>query len=94
VSRHYEIVNKHPLDHASTFIQFRTSSNFEHVLYSPLVQVDIGLLADQVGETTTNTLDVSQGVHDLTLTINVGVEETQDVLELVLVRDDDGRLCC
>jgi hypothetical protein len=46
----------------------------------PLVEVDIGLLADQVGITTANTLDLSQGVHDLALSIDVGIEETQDVL--------------
>ena len=46
----------------------------------PLVEVDIGLFADKVGITTTNTLDLSQGVHDLALAINVSVEETQNVL--------------
>lgn len=33
----------------------------------PLVEVDIGLLADQVGVSATNTLDLGQGVHDLLL---------------------------
>ena len=47
---------------------------------APLVQVDIGLFADKVGVTTAHTLDLRQGVHDLALAINVGVEETQDVL--------------
>lgn len=45
----------------------------------PLVQVDIGLLADKVGVTTTDTLDLGEGVHHLLLAINVGVEETQDL---------------
>ena len=48
--------------------------------YIPLVEVDIGLFADKVGVATTDTLDLSQGVHDLALAINVGVEETQNVL--------------
>lgn len=52
----------------------------EGVWDAPLVQVDIGLFADKVGVTTTNTLDLGQGVHDLALAINVSVEETQDVL--------------
>ena len=52
---------------------------------APLVEVDIGLFADKVGVTTTNTLDLSQGVHDLALAINVGVEETQDVLYILNV---------
>jgi hypothetical protein len=42
----------------------------------PLVQVDIGLLANQVGVTTTDTLDLGQGIHDLLLAIDVGVEKT------------------
>ena len=46
----------------------------------PLVEVDIGLFADKVGVTTTDTLDLGQGVHNLALAINVSVEETQDVL--------------
>ena len=47
----------------------------------PLVEVDIGLFADQVGVTTADTLDLGQGVHDFALAIDVGVEETQNVLE-------------
>jgi hypothetical protein len=47
----------------------------------PLVQVDIGLLADQVGVAATDTLDLGQGVHDLLLAIDVGVEETEDELD-------------
>ena len=53
--------------------------------YIPLVEVDIGLFADKVGVTTANTLDLGQGVHDLALAINVGVEETQDVLYILNV---------
>lgn len=37
----------------------------------PLVEVDIGLLADQVGVTATDTLDLGQGEHDLLLAINL-----------------------
>lgn len=51
----------------------------------PLVEVDIGLLADQVGVAATDTLDLGQGVHDLLLTLNIGVEETQNVLEVRLL---------
>jgi hypothetical protein len=47
---------------------------------SPLVQVDIGLLADQVRVTTTNTLDLGKGEHDLSTTLDVGVQQTQNVL--------------
>ena len=51
-------------------------------LGAPLVEVNVGLLADDVGVAATNTLDLSQGVHDLALSINVGVEETQDMLRV------------
>lgn len=51
---------------------------------TPLVEVDIGLLADQVGVSSTDTLDLSKSVHDLTATLNVGVKETQDVLQKFL----------
>lgn len=51
----------------------------------PLAEVDIGLLADEVGVAATDTLDLGQSVHDLLLSINVGVEETQDVLEVRLL---------
>jgi hypothetical protein len=46
----------------------------------PLVQINICFLADEVGITTTDALDLGKGVHDLALSINVSVEETQDVL--------------
>jgi len=57
---------------------------------SALLQIDIGLFADNVGVTTTHALDFSQSVLDLALAINVGIEETQNVLELlVLLRDHE-----
>ena len=49
---------------------------------APFFEVDIGLLADKIGVPPANTLDFSQSVHDLALAIDVGVEETQDVLYL------------
>lgn len=52
---------------------------------APLGKVDIGLLADQVGVPTSNTLDLGQGNGDLLLAVNVGVEQTQDVLEVCLL---------
>ena len=47
----------------------------------PLAEVDIGLLADQVGVTTADTLDLGQGVHNLLLSIDVGVQKTQDLFK-------------
>lgn len=61
----------------------------------PLVEIDISLLADQVGVATADTLDLGQGVHDLLLTLNIGVKETQNELEgrlLAGYERHDGRL--
>ena len=51
----------------------------------PLADIHLSLLAHSSGETATNTLDGCQGVDDLLLAINVGVEDTQNVLEFSLV---------
>ena len=53
--------------------------------YSPLGDIDLSLLAHSGGEAATNTLDGGQSVHDLLLSIDVGVEHTENVLELSLV---------
>lgn len=45
-------------------------------LTSTLVQVDIGLLANQVRVSSADTSDLGQGVHDLDSTIDVGVQQT------------------
>ena len=47
---------------------------------APLIQVNVGLFADNVGVSSSNTLDLGQGVHDLALSINVGVQQTENVL--------------
>jgi len=60
-----------------------------------LVEINIGLLANQVGVTTSDTLYFGQGVHNLLLTLNIGVEKSQDELEVrLLTRHErhDGRL--
>lgn len=51
----------------------------------PLAEINIGLLADQVGVAATNTLDLGQSVHDVLLAVNIGVEQTQNVLEVRLL---------
>ena len=50
---------------------------------STALNIDVGLLANQEGETDTNTLDATDGEGHLPLSLNVGVEETDDVLELL-----------
>lgn len=50
----------------------------------PLVHVDIGFLADNVGQSPSNTLDGGKSKHNLLLAIDVGVEHTQNVLELLV----------
>lgn len=51
--------------------------------HSPLLQVDLGLLEDDVGEATANTKDLGDGVHDVGGTINVRIQDTKDVVELL-----------
>ena len=58
---------------------------YGNVLYIPLGQIDISLLADQVGISAANTLDLSQGVHDLLLSVNIGVKKTENELEVRLL---------
>jgi len=53
-------------------------------LTSTLVLVDVCLLADHVRHTPTDTLDDGQGVHDLLASVNIGVEDTQNVLEVLV----------
>jgi len=60
-------------------------------LSGALVEVDVGLLADHVRVPAPDSLDLGQGVHDLVLAVNVGVEQTQDVLELHVGLGDDER---
>ena len=51
----------------------------------PLVQVYICFLADQVGIATSYALYLGKGVHDLLLAIDVGVEQSEDELEVRLL---------
>lgn len=53
----------------------------------PLVHVHVGLLADEVGEPASNTLDRGHGVHHLLLSIDVCVQHTQNVLEVFALHD-------
>lgn len=62
-------------------------SSSQPVGRSPLAHVNLGLLAHQVGKAAPDTADGGHGVHDLLLAVHVGVEHTQNVLEL-LSRDE------
>lgn len=50
-------------------------------LSGSLVDVHLGLLADQVGEPAPQTLDLGQAEDDISLTLDVRVEDTEDMLE-------------
>ena len=54
----------------------------------PLVQVHIRFFAYKVGVTASDTLDLCEGVHDLLLAIDVGVEESKNELEVRLLSRD------
>ena len=61
-------------------------SDFVHLglveLTGTSVEVDVGDLADEVGESSTNTLDDSKGEHNLDLTVDVSVLHSENVSEL------------
>ena len=59
----------------------------------PLVEVDVGFLDDDVGVSSAYTPDSGQGEHDLFLSINVGVEKTEDVLEGILIGNYKSHGC-
>lgn len=56
--------------------------------YKPLLGVNISSLADLVGEAATETLDGGKGVGDLHSTNNVGVGNTEDVVERSFFDDE------
>ena len=50
----------------------------------PLPEVDISLLANQVGESAPDPLDGGKRVHDLIAPIHVSIQHTQNVLETII----------
>jgi hypothetical protein len=77
------------LSSPALWIQAKGTVSLEYHMYVPLIEIDIGLFAHQVRVPAANTLDLSQGIHDLPLSIYVGIKETQDVLELLMGFRDD-----
>jgi hypothetical protein len=54
-----------------------SGSNIFHQCFAlPFVEIDISLLADKVGVTTSDTLYFGQCVHDLLLSLDIGIEKT------------------
>jgi hypothetical protein len=49
---------------------------------SAFVDINFCLFADEVGETASKTLNFSEAEDDISLALNVSVEDTQDVLKL------------
>jgi hypothetical protein len=50
---------------------------------SALGQINVSLLANDVSVAATHTFDGSHGVRNLAVAINVGVQDTQNMLELL-----------
>ena len=51
-------------------------------LSSSLVNIDFSLFANKIGETTSETLNFGQSENNISLSLNVSVENTENVLEL------------
>ena len=54
------------------------------IITKPFVHVDIGFFAADVGKTATNTFNGGKSEHNLLLTIDVGVQNTKNVLEILV----------
>ena len=65
------------LDNGDEFLDFIGCK-----LSGALVDINFGLFADEVGETASETLDFCKTKHNVTFSFNVGVENTENVLEL------------
>lgn len=55
----------------------------------PLVEVDLGDLEDEVGESSAYSLDDSEGEHDLSLSVNVSILNSQNVSEFACLSQHD-----
>jgi hypothetical protein len=51
-------------------------------LSGALGDINLGLLADKVGETTSKSLDFGQSENNITLSFNIRIQNTKNVLEL------------
>ena len=51
-------------------------------LSSSLVDIDFSLFANKIGETTSETLNFGQSENNISLSLNVSVENTENMLEL------------
>jgi hypothetical protein len=59
----------------------------------PFVEVNISLFDDDVGVSSSHTLDSGQRKHDLLFSINIGIEKTENMLESVLIWDNKSHGC-
>ena len=55
----------------------------------PLVEVDLGDLENEVGESSANTLDGSKGEHGLAFTVDVCVLDSENVGEFLCLNQLD-----
>lgn len=60
-------------------------------LTSSLVEVDLGDLENEVGESSANTLDGAEGEHGLALAVNVRVLDSENVNEFLSLDQLNGR---
>lgn len=57
----------------------------------PSVEVDLSDLEHEVGESSANTLDGSEGEHDLAFSVDVCVLDSENVSELISLDEVDRR---
>ena len=58
----------------------------------PFIKVNLGDFKNQIGESSSNTFDHSEREHDFSLSVDVGVLDSKNVLELCGSLHNDGTL--
>ena len=48
----------------------------------PFIQINIRLFANQIRVSASHALDLRERVHDLLLAVDIGIEQTEDELEV------------
>lgn len=50
--------------------------------HKPFIQINIRLLTNQIRVSASHALDLRERVHDLLLPVDIGIEQTEDELEV------------
>jgi hypothetical protein len=74
-------------------IKYEFGINLEQIIL-PLSQVHVGFLAYNIRVASTNTFNGGQSVHNFLFAINIGIEQTNNMLEVGLITDSQSLQKC